>query len=89
MNTCQSIERIIKFAESEGNTICSISKSELMDKVIWMNNALSPVLKNKIKLNMLGIEYEKTNDRPHDPGTECFICNECKILVAFPLNNAK
>lgn len=89
MNTCQPIDHILKLAEAEGNTILSISKSELMDKVIWMNNELSSPLRNKIQSEVNGVEYKKTKDRPHDPGTEYFICNECKALIAFPLKTAQ
>jgi hypothetical protein len=85
MSTCQPIDHIIKLAEAEGNTILSISKSELMDKVIWMNNELSSALRNKINLEIAGIEYKKTKNRPHDPGTEYFVCGDCKTVIAFPL----
>lgn len=89
MNTCKSIEHIVKLAEVEGNTILSISNSELMEKVIWMNNGLSSALRNKIQLEITGIEYKKTKNRPHDPGTEYFVCGKCKTLIAFPLKTAQ
>jgi len=89
MNICQPIDCIVKLAEAEGNTILSISRSELMDKVIWMNNELSSALRNKIQLEIVEVEYEKTKDKPHDPGAEYFVCRECKALVAFPLKTAR
>lgn len=85
MNTCQSINHILKLAEADGNTILSISKSELMDKVIWMNNELSISLRRAILSEVKDVEYKKTKDKPHDPGVEYFVCNECKTLIAFPL----
>ena len=60
-----------------------------MDKVIWMNNELSSVLRNKIQLEIAGVEYKKTKDKPHDPGTEYFVCNECKTLIAFPFKTVQ
>lgn len=56
-----------------------------MDKVIWMNNKLSMDLRDKILSDLKKVEYKKTIDRPHDPGAEYFMCNECKTLIAFPL----
>lgn len=89
MNICQPIDHILKLSEAEGNTILSITKSELMDKIIWMNSELSSVIKNKIKSEINKVEYKKRNDRPHDPGSEYFICHECKVLIAFPLKIAQ
>ncbi|CAM4396517.1 MAG: hypothetical protein LEGION0398_MBIBDBAK_00197 [Legionellaceae bacterium] len=88
MNTCQPIDHILKLSEAEGNTILSISKSELMDKVIWMNSELSSALRNKIFSDIDRIEYKKTKDKPHDPGKEYFVCNECKTVIVFPLKAA-
>ena len=89
MNTCQPIHRILKLAEAENNTILNISKSQLMDKVMWMNNALSFKLKSEIQLDALGLEYQKTVDQPHNPASEYFICNECKAAIVFPLRTAQ
>lgn len=88
INTCEPIDRILKFSEAEGNSILNISKSELMDKVIWMNNKLSSHLRNRIQAEVGGVEYSKMKDKPHDPA-EFFICKECKIVIVFPLNNAQ
>ena len=60
-----------------------------MNKVIWMNSALSAALRNKILLEIKEVAYEKTKDKPHNPGTEYFVCNECKIVIAFPLKTAQ
>ena len=54
-----------------------------------MNSALSAALRNKILLEIKEVAYEKTKDKPHNPGTEYFVCNECKIVIAFPLKTAQ
>jgi hypothetical protein len=89
MNTCQPIDHIVKLAEADGNSVLSISKSELKDKVIWMNNELSSTLRTKIQSAIEGLQYKKTKDMPHDPATEYFICEDCKTVVIFPLQTAK
>lgn len=88
MNSCPHIDQVIKFAVDEGNAILSISKSELMNKVIWMNNQLSIKLRSKLISDMKNLVYEKTKDMPHDPATEYFVCKDCKTVVIFPLQNA-
>ncbi len=86
---CQSIDCVLKFSETEGNVILSVSKSELMNKVIWMNDNLSADLRKKIQSDVEGLVYQKTKDKPHDPGSECFICNKCKVVIVFPLRAAR
>ncbi|MBV9576361.1 MAG: hypothetical protein JO149_07030, partial [Gammaproteobacteria bacterium] len=86
---CRHIDQVVKLAEAEGNKILSISKSELMDNVIWMNNQLSKELRDKIMIEMNNLDYEKTKDMPHDPATEYFVCEECKTVVIFPVQTAK
>ncbi len=82
---CQHIDRALKLAEAEGNTILEISKSELMNKVIWMNNKLSSRLRDKIQAEFKDLLYKKTDAKPHDPASECFICNKCKVVLVFPV----
>lgn len=84
MSTCQSIDQVVKLAEANGNSVLSISNSKLMDKVIWMNNELSPMLRNKIQSEFKNLEYKKTKNMPHDSATEYFVCEECKTVVIFP-----
>ena len=88
MKICQSIDLILELAELDGNTILNVSKSEFMDRVIWMNNQLSLVTRNKIEAEAKGLKYQKIKDKPHLPGCEYFICNECKTVIAFPLKAA-
>lgn len=83
--TCQHLDRALKLAEAEGNAILKLSKSELMDKVIWMNNKLSSRLRNKIQTEFKDLLYYKTDAKPHDPASESFICNKCKVVLVFPL----
>lgn len=84
MKICKSINYILKLVEQDGNSVLSISKSELMDKVIWMKDPLTNVLRNKINLTMNNLKYRKTQSMPHNPATECYICEECKNVIVFP-----
>ena len=85
----QPIDQVLKLAKHEGNTVLSISSSELMDKVIWMNNELSQDLRKRIQLEIKGLKYQKTANKPHDPGTEYFVSDEFKTVIIFPLKTAK
>lgn len=89
MNSCPHLDQVISLAESEGSKILSISKSELMNHVVWMNNQFSNSLKEKIQSEMKNLIYKKTKDMPHDPATEYFICEKCKTVIVFPLRTAK
>jgi hypothetical protein len=85
MKSCKAIDAIIKMAEEEGNTILSISKSDLMDKVIWMTNRLSSLhLREKIESDFSELTYDRTKDKPHTPGCEFFSCSACKTVIVFP-----
>lgn len=83
--SCIHIDRVLKLAEAEGNTVLGTSKSELMDKVIWMNNQLSCTLRSRIQLEFKGLLYQKNDAKPHDSASEYFVCNECKVALVFPV----
>lgn len=82
---CQHLDRTLKLAEAEGNTILDTSKSELIDEIVWMNNKLSSKLRDKIQLEFKDLLYKKTETKPHDPASEYFMCNKCKVALVFPL----
>ncbi len=65
MNSCRHIHQIISAAGAEENKILSVSKSELMDVVIWMNNPLSSKLRDVVMRDMKNLKYAKTKNVPH------------------------
>lgn len=89
MKTCKSIKYILKITELEGNFVLNVSNSELMDKVIWMNNKLSDFSRKQIKEHISDLVFHITKDMPHNPGTESYICLSCKTVISFPLRTAK
>lgn len=84
MKLCQHLMPILNLVKQEGNEILTTSRSELMTFVVWMNLKLSSELKRKIQMEMKKIEYKHFSNMPHNPASECFICNECKNVIAFP-----
>ena len=85
MDYCPHIDQIVKLAKVEGNKIFDITKSELMSKVLWMNNVLSNSLRKKILSYFKNLNYKKTKDMPHNASMEYFVCQECKVVVVFPI----
>lgn len=80
---CSKVDIVLKLSEEEGNFVFCISNSGTMEKVIWMNSPTSPSLMLRIG-SPKQLEYGRTKDRPHDPATEYFVCNECRTIIVYP-----
>ena len=86
MNTgCQQIDRILKFAEKEGNLIKEVSRWTKINKVIHMSNPLSIHLRSKIEREIKGLVYSKPDPTPFDKAHESFGCIECSVAIEFPV----
>jgi hypothetical protein len=89
MKQCQPINEIRKLSESEDNSLLGFSRSSAMDNIIWMNNELPESLRAKIKASYPQLIYEKKLESPHDPACEYFVCEECNVMIIFPMMRAK
>ena len=81
-----SINLVFEYVKNSGNAILIESNAELMDKVIWMNDHWSSVLRDKIKSEIKALNYKKNNTTPPNPAVESFSCNECRVVIVFPCN---
>ena len=83
---CPEIDIALRLAKDFGNEIKE--KSESWDKVkqvISMKRKLDPVLKQKIEREIKKLRYWKYEGSPHDEPDEGFTCDECKVVISFPV----
>ena len=83
---CPEIDTVIKMALDAGNEIREKSEDWSKAKqVIAMKNKLDLALKNKVENEIKKLRYWSYEGSPHDEPDEGFSCDNCKVVISFPV----
>lgn len=83
---CPEINIAIKLAVEFGNSVKESTEGWSKAKqVIYMQKKLDPILKNKIEKEINKLRFRSYKGSPHNEPDEGFICDECKVVISFPV----
>ena len=85
MSNSQYIDRAIALAINGGNSVKNIVEGwSKVEQVVYMSGKLTSDVRHLIETSEPSLRYWSAEKTPHNQAEEGFICDECKVAIAFP-----
>lgn len=80
-----SIANAVQIATEDGNAVKEISDGwTKVSQVVHMSDMMSPVVRQRIELEVPTLRYWESIATPQNPATEGFISDQDKVGLSFP-----
>ena len=80
-----NIDHAVQIAIRDGNSIKEVSDGwTKVKQVVHMSGRLSPLVRNKIKLQLPSLRYWVAAGTPHNAAEEGYICDDYLVGLTFP-----
>lgn len=85
ITNCDSINQLIELALMQGNQVIEVNHSwTKMDEVIYMEKAMTQIIKNTAMLKK-DLTYYRTQGSPYNKPEEGFYSQNSKVAISFPI----
>jgi hypothetical protein len=80
-----SIADAVQIAIEEGNAVKEISEGwTKVSQVVHMTSKMSPIVRQRIELEVPALRYWESVATPQNPATEGFMSDQDKVGLSFP-----